>query len=331
MAIAVDRQTVIARGDSPANIQNDCFMQTDAELVSTAQVAKALGVGVSSVKRWVDDGVLPAFKTAGGHRKLRLTDVLRLAKEKEFPRLDLKQLPFALPLSSQLRDRDAAGALYRHLRHGDADAAEGAIRGAYLGGMTLGSLADNVVRPAMTKIGDEWAAGRIDVLHEHRATDVCVQAILGLKRILEDRGDTSAAPMAIGGSPQAQGHSLANLLAEVVLIEAGWSVLNLGVNTPLGSFRAAIREFHPQLIWLSISPLADPEAFLDDYRDLYRDAQRADVAVAVGGLGLTEHLRERMPYTTFGDGLSHLAAFARSLHPIRKPRRRGRPPGGKPV
>lgn len=302
-------------------------MHDDPGLVSTAQAAKALGVGVSSVKRWVDDGVLPAFKTAGGHRKLCLADVLRLAKEKDFPHLDLKQLPLACPPVAVNHDADDATALFRLLRDGDAEAVEGVIRTAYLGGMPLGRLADEVIQPAMTKIGIEWEAGRIDVYHEHRATLICDQAILGLKHLLEGRNPQADAPLAIGGSPHSHWHSLANVLAEAVLLEAGWQAINFGANTPLASFRKAIKEFRPKLLWLSINPLDDPDGFLSEYRQLFDDARQADVAVAIGGLGLTEELREKMPYTTYGDGLGHLAAFARSLHPIRKPRARGRPPG----
>jgi hypothetical protein len=37
-------------------------------------------------------------------------------------------------------------------------------------------------------------------------------------------------------------------------------------------------------------------------------------------------MRAALPYTTFGDGLAQLSAFARTLHPEQKPPPRGRPP-----
>jgi MerR family transcriptional regulator, light-induced transcriptional regulator len=79
------------------------------------------------------------------------------------------------------------------------------------------------------------------------------------------------------------------------------------------------------MLWLSISHLEDQASFLEEYGHLHDAAARLEVAVVVGGQALHDEVRSAMPYTTFGDGLKHLAAFARTLNPQPKPPQRGRP------
>jgi methanogenic corrinoid protein MtbC1 len=108
-------------------------------------------------------------------------------------------------------------------------------------------------------------------------------------------------------------------------IDAGWDAVNLGPNTPFKSLGKAIHDLRPRLLWLTVSHLGPEADFLRDYTELYRQAEKAGVAVAIGGRALVESLRSRIPYTTYGDGLGHLVAFARTLHPRPHPPRRGRP------
>jgi methanogenic corrinoid protein MtbC1 len=186
------------------------------------------------------------------------------------------------------------------------------------------ALADAVVAPAMRRLGHEWAEGRVDVWQEHRGTQLCAAALYEIRATLGGHAGGTR-PLAIGGGPEGDPYLLANLLAEMALMGLGWEVINLGPNTPLPSFGAALARTRPRLLWLSASHLVDPASFLERYRATYREASRIGTAVAVGGRALTEEVRARMPYTTFGDGLTHLVAFARSLHPGARRPRRGRP------
>ncbi len=290
--------------------------------VSTAQVASALGVSVTTVKRWVDEGILPAHRTPGGHRKLPLADVLRILREGDFPRLDLSRLGLRPPDELPPAPPELSTRLLAALKGEEAGSPRLLLQGAYEAGVGIPALADEVVAPAMARLGHEWEQGRIDVLHEHRGTQVCVAALCSLKAVLESSG-AGGGPVAVGGGPEKDPFLLANLLAEMTLLEAGWGAINLGPNTPMASFRKALTEYRPRLLWLSVSSLDDPAGFDREYRVLYKDAVRLGTAVALGGRALTEEVRAGLPYTTHGDRMAHLAAFARSLHP--RPRRRGRP------
>jgi excisionase family DNA binding protein len=295
--------------------------------LSTADVARALGVGVSTVKRWVDDGILPAHKTAGGHRKLLVADILRLVREGDFPRLDLSSIELVAEAHGRADAQNLSRQLLAVLKRGERETVRSLIHGVYRSGVAVESIADFMIAPAMNQLGHEWESGRIEVLHEHRGTQVCASALYELKAVLEAQVSTDR-PLAVGGSPEHDHYVLANLLAEMVLLDVGWRVISLGPHTPMSSFRQAVTDLRPRLWWVSVSQMMERDRFLAEYRELYQEAERAGVAVAVGGRALIDPVRSVMPYTCYGDGLRHLAAFARSYHrPTRRPRR-GRPSPG---
>lgn len=57
--------------------------KTGERLLTTREAADILGVGPTTVKRWSDEGKLPALKTAGGHRRYREPDVLAMRSRGE--------------------------------------------------------------------------------------------------------------------------------------------------------------------------------------------------------------------------------------------------------
>lgn len=296
----------------------------DAGHASTATVARALGVSVSTVKRWVDDGILPAQKTAGGHRKLLIADVLELARRTNLPHADLSLLAGNRRGTLTVTSDDLALQLQRSLLTGDADKVRVLVLGSYRAGMSIADIADQAVAPAMASIGRDWQMGKIDVMEEHRASQLCASVLYELKAKLEERADRGR-PGAVGAAPEDDYSVLPTLLAQMTLLDVGWNAINLGPDTPFKSLTRAVVELRPRLVWLSASHLGPEDTFIAAYRDFYRHAEAATVPVAIGGYGLKEAIRSRIPYTTYGDRLEHLAAFARTLHQRPKRPERGRP------
>jgi excisionase family DNA binding protein len=292
--------------------------------LSTVQAAEALGVSVSTLKRWVDAGVLPAHRTAGGHRKLLRAEVLVLARQGALPRGDLAVLSLASPRDRCTDLEAVAAGLLGALLRGQGPEVTAIIRRAYRSGVAIETLADRVIAPVMASVGHEWETAGIDVWQEHRGTQLCAAALYDLKDELDSRAERNR-PVAVGGTPEGDPYLLPTVLAQLVLLDAGWEAVQLGQNTPLASLTKALKGLSPRLVWLSVSHLVDRAGFISAYQDFYGTAERLGVAVAIGGRALAEDIRSAIPYTTYGDGMSHLAAFARTLHPRPKPPRRGRP------
>lgn len=55
---------------------------TNDDVLSTREAAERLGVALRTVQLWVEGGVLPAWKTAGGHRRISRLAVERLLLER---------------------------------------------------------------------------------------------------------------------------------------------------------------------------------------------------------------------------------------------------------
>jgi excisionase family DNA binding protein len=54
-------------------------------LLTSSEVACLLQVNASSIKKWVDSGHLQAFRTPGGHRRIRALDLIAFLDRHEIP------------------------------------------------------------------------------------------------------------------------------------------------------------------------------------------------------------------------------------------------------
>lgn len=54
-------------------------------LLTSSEVGQLLQVNASSVKKWVDEGLLEAFRTPGGHRRIRAVDLMSFLSRHGMP------------------------------------------------------------------------------------------------------------------------------------------------------------------------------------------------------------------------------------------------------
>jgi excisionase family DNA binding protein len=58
-------------------VENVINMEIDRDrLLTSHEVGELLQVNPSSIKKWVNEGLLPAFRTPGGHRRIRAGDLV---------------------------------------------------------------------------------------------------------------------------------------------------------------------------------------------------------------------------------------------------------------
>src|SRR5512134_17732 len=128
------------------------------DVLSTHDLAAALGVSESSIKRWADDGTLRASRTAGGHRRIARADAIRFVRETRATvvRPQLLGLAEAGVASVDERAGDDAERLYRYLERGAAAHARGLLLQLYLEGQSVAAIVDGPVRAALERIGTLW-------------------------------------------------------------------------------------------------------------------------------------------------------------------------------
>jgi excisionase family DNA binding protein len=54
-------------------------------LLTSYQVGSLLQVNPSSINKWIKDGKIPAFRTPGGHRRIRANDLVKFLTEHNIP------------------------------------------------------------------------------------------------------------------------------------------------------------------------------------------------------------------------------------------------------
>ncbi len=287
------------------------------EFVSPKQVAQAIGVSESSLKRWCDRGLLSTVKTGGGHRRIAVADVVRFVRETrqqlQAPQILGLDLDLGKVHKGEVTIEKSLPAFIEALEQGDEKQVISLGMECYLSGITLTELGDRLIAPAFHAIGEAWSCDQLDVYEERRACGICLRLIHQWRQILTPPSAT--APLAMGGTISGDFYQIASSMVELTLREQGWHCDNLGSGIPFASFIKGVRKQTPRLVWLSISHIADAEEFRQGMRDLWNVCEEQGVALLIGGRELNDTWRKELKYSSCAETFGHVRTFALTLSP----------------
>jgi excisionase family DNA binding protein len=200
--------------------------------------ADTLGVHYQTAYGWVRQGTLPARKTPRGY-EVSEDDVRDLAAR--------RAAGVEPPQEVRVRDWAAqADRLYTALMTGDEALARQDFDRLAAGTPVVG-LCDQVIAPALHRVGLAWAAGEVSIAVEHRASAICARLIAPRARQPQGR----PRGIAVTTTPPGEHHALPSLMAAACLREDRWHVHDLGADLPTDELIAFTEEVGATLVVLS--------------------------------------------------------------------------------
>lgn len=233
--------------------------------MTLADAAKHLGVHYMTAYRYVRTGKLPAVKKAGEWR-VNVDDVTALLT------------PTKRPANGRVVRHDQ---LRNRLIAGDENGTWTVIESALHSGATPVEIYVDLLGPALASIGEGWAAGEVSIAEEHRATTV-TNRVIGRMGPMFTRPGRSKGTIVLG-APSGDQHSVPTAMAADLLRSCHFSVIDLGADAPLESFRDAIAQADRLVavgVHIATADLADSARQLISS---LRDA--TDCPIVVGGNG----------------------------------------------
>jgi DNA-binding transcriptional MerR regulator/methylmalonyl-CoA mutase cobalamin-binding subunit len=245
-------------------------------------VAARLGIAASTLRTWerrYDVG--PSRRTAGGHRRYTETDIDRVVltqlliargapargiegvgDARAAHALDAAGLADALDAEQGRAAREDLNSVDTSRAILQAATAGESRRIARLVGDALEALGaagawTDVIAPTLIEIGNEWAAGRLQIEAEHLTSEVIVGELRAYTR---DIGNLDRnGPAIILASAEDDQHSLPIFAIEAALAEAGMGSLVLGAQLPAQSLASITRRERPRVVfvWASLARTDD--------------------------------------------------------------------------
>lgn len=282
--------------------------------LTTKEVARLCRVSDATVKRWEDAGLIKSERTGGRHRRFRAEEIARFQREQGGGSKISENGDSTARINARRRTSgfQSDSALFHALVAGDDEEAANILIVAHLRDQSLPEICDDLICPAMRQIGELWYQGKLSITQEHIATRVAGNAVFKLRNVLPVAAAHGKLAMCCAFENDL--HELPTQLAQTILENLGWEVLNFGANTPLYSLGEEVARQTPELICISATVVNDFERLSRDYKTFAEQTEKLKIPIVLGGrVFAEEQMRRRFPARLYAQSFNEIAQFSEQL------------------
>lgn len=300
-------------------------------VLSTKEVARLLNLAESTIKRWADDGNLLCIKTLGGHRKFRMADIVKFAEEHRYPLTGI--LPPAASRSRQ--DQLSLGVssrnyvllsviLLEELLRADRNRIFEFLAYLYKHHIPFSAIADEVIQPAMSRLGRLWAEMKLKVDQEHCATLALQEALIRLAPDLHKKPLNGLTMVC--ACPESERHDLATLILASAFEAEGWTVRNIGANTPLPVLASYVKTHRPHATCLSIAVRPRGSGNFSAIQSIGKLVRSQGGLIIIGGSGVSRETPQSLHCDFVISSVTNAIRYTRDAFQLKPgPKKRGQP------
>jgi len=245
---------------------------TDTTL-STKEVAALLNVTETTIKRWAGEGKIPCVKTLGGHRKFSMNEIIQFAEKNSYPITgtipppvtdeQLDQLEFGVHTRNY---RKLSEIFFQESLQGDSQAVFQLLLYLYKHHINFALIADEIIKPALVRIGEYWARGEIEISHEHRASQAITAAMIRLAPELYRKPLNGLSAMC--ACIEGEIHEIGLRSLAFTLESEGWKVDYIGANTPVDTMISFIKRVRPEAVCVSFTVMENEKKVLEGFKSV---------------------------------------------------------------
>ncbi len=203
-------------------------------------------------------------------------------------------------------------ALYDETLMGNAPAVLALTNEAIASGMGPDTILFDALIPSLEEVGARFERGDFFVPEMLIAGKAMSGALAVLRPLLAETGAESIGTYVMG-TVKGDVHDIGKNLVNIMLEGAGFTVIDLGVQTPPEKFIEAIREHKPDIVGMSAFLTTTMPMFKVNIHEITKAGLRDQVIVMVGGAPVTQEYADAVGADGYAADASTAVRLAKAL------------------